>query len=181
MSRHPWWYVARGFGLVAWVALAASMLAGVALSYRRTRSAPAALDAHRFLGVLAVLLTGVHLAALVADGFVSFGVVQVLVPFRSAWRPGPVAWGIVAMYLLLLVEATSVAARTMSRHRWRRLHNLSYPCFAAATIHLASAGSDIARWVPQWVVIVSVSTVIVACFVGAERAERGLRTADVAD
>ena len=41
MSAHPLWYIARAVGIVAWILLCTSMLAGVTLTYRRAGSAPA--------------------------------------------------------------------------------------------------------------------------------------------
>lgn len=172
MTQHPWWYIARGCGLVAWIVLFASMLAGVTLRYRRTRSAVAMLDLHRLLAILAVLLVAVHMAALLADGFVGYGFQQLLLPLRSVWRPGPVAWGVVAAYLLVIVEGSSLLARHISRTRWRRLHTMSYPCFAAASLHFATAGSDVARWVPVPVTAVVTAMILIACFWGAARSER---------
>jgi len=37
------------------------------------------------------------------SGQVHFGPAQLLIPLASAWRPGAVAWGIVAFYLLVAV------------------------------------------------------------------------------
>ena len=59
------------------------------------------LDLHRFLGGLATVFVCVHVAAVVFDSYVAFGLADVLVPLASSWHPVAVAWGVVALYLLL--------------------------------------------------------------------------------
>jgi sulfoxide reductase heme-binding subunit YedZ len=145
MSSQLWWYVARSSGLVAWSLAAAAVVWGLVLSARplgrRTRPAWV-LDLHRFVGALAMIFTAVHLAGLVADNYVHFGPAELLVPFASRWRPGAVAWGIVAMYLLLAVEATSVARRHLSKRVWRAVHLTSLPLYLLGTVHALTAGTD---------------------------------------
>jgi hypothetical protein len=95
-----WWYVARAGGLLSWALLAGAVLWGLALSSRAfgKRPRPAwLLDLHRYLGGLALVFLGVHVVAIVLDGYVHFGLSQVLVPFASTWHPGAVAWGIVGL------------------------------------------------------------------------------------
>jgi DMSO/TMAO reductase YedYZ heme-binding membrane subunit len=178
VTSHPWWYVARATGITAWVLLTMTMFGGFGLSNKRARSAVRALALHRFLGGLAVIFVAAHIAALLADRFVDYGVKQVLLPFASVWRPGPVAWGVLAMYLLLVVEVSSLLYRRISLHRWRRLHNLSYPLFMAATIHFLSAGTDVYRWVPDWLTWATGAFAIGASFWAASLAERRLRGPD---
>ena len=144
MSDQFSWYLARAGGLVAWTALTLSVLLGLLLAGRLLPSSLAAWnrEVHKFLGGLATIFTGVHVAALVADNFVHFGWAEIFVPMTSEWRPGAVAWGIVAMYLLLAVELTSLAMRKLPRRLWRAVHQTSIPLFAAGTLHGFMAGTD---------------------------------------
>ena len=140
-----WWYVARSSGIVAWALVAASVLWGLFISTRAlgTRVRPNwMLDLHRFLGGVGVVFVGVHVLALVLDNYVHFGLVSLLVPFASAWHPVAVAWGVVAMYLLLAVEITSLLRRKLSKRLWRMTHALAFPLFALSTIHGLTAGTD---------------------------------------
>lgn len=151
-----WWYVARSSGLVAWALLAASMLWGLALTTSAFAGKAASrwlLDLHRWLGGLAVVFVGLHLATIVGDRFVHFTLAAVLVPFASDWRPAGVAWGVVAMYLLVAVEATSLLRRRLPPRLWRVVHSLSFPLFVVATLHALLAGTDTAQAWAQWSVI----------------------------
>lgn len=147
MNDKTWWYVARAGGITAWALLAWVTLWGLTLSTRiaRGKVSPAwLLDLHRHLGGLAVIFTGLHVGGVVADSFVDFGWADVLVPFASSWRPAPVAAGVVATYLLLAVEMTSLLQRRLPRRWWRRIHGTSLPLFLLSTVHLLTAGTDVA-------------------------------------
>jgi len=152
MSQHLWWYVARASGVVSWVLVSASVVFGLSLSLRLTRRPKPAwvLDLHRFLGGLSVVFVGVHLVGLVADSYVNFGPSELFVPLASAWKPVPVAWGIVGLYLLLAVEATSLVMRRLPRRFWRAVHFTSYGVFALATLHMFTAGTDAGNPALQW-------------------------------
>jgi predicted ferric reductase len=146
VSEHLAWYVARGTGVVSWGLLVASMLWGLGYATRVVgrRVRPWwLLGVHRFLGALAVVFVFVHVLAVIADGYTSFGPVDVLVPLASAWKPIPVALGIVALYVLVTIEVTSLLQRHLARSVWRQIHLLSYGLFAFATLHALSAGTDV--------------------------------------
>ena len=68
---------------------------------------------------------------------------HLLVPFASAWKPIPVALGIVAMYVLVTVEVTSLLQRHLPRTAWRQIHVASYGLFGFATLHALTAGTDV--------------------------------------
>ncbi len=139
------WYTARAGGIVAWALLGASVIWGLWLSGRvRPLGARPAwiLDLHRFLGGLATVFVGVHVASILLDSYTSFGLTDVLVPFASSWHPLAVAWGIVAMYVLLAVELTSLARNRLPQRLWRVIHVASLPLFVFATIHYVAAGTD---------------------------------------
>ena len=145
--RMNWtWYAARAGGFVAWGLAAASVALGLALSgkvFRRPRPAWT-MDMHRFLGGLAVIFTIVHVAAVMMDQYVSFGLRQVFVPLASSWHPVAVAWGVIAMYMLLAVELTSLARRRIPRRLWRQIHLGSFVLFGTSTVHALTAGTDTA-------------------------------------
>jgi DMSO/TMAO reductase YedYZ heme-binding membrane subunit len=101
------------------------------------------LSLHRFLGGLTVTFVGVHVVAILLDSYTDFSVVNVLVPFTGTWHPLAVAFGIVAMYLLVAIELTSLVRDRLSAKAWRAVHLLSYFLFATATMHMLTAGTDV--------------------------------------
>jgi predicted ferric reductase len=174
MSTTLSWYIARSSGIVAWGLLGGSVLWGLALSTKVFRGKPRPnwiLDLHRFLGGLALIFTAVHVVAILLDTFVSFSLVNVLVPFTGSWHPAAVAWGIVGFYLLLAVELTSLARKRLSKRVWRATHYLSFPLFALTTVHALSAGSDRRTFLLRAAIAITVLAVTGLTLVRLRRAE----------
>ncbi len=149
MNTQFWWYLSRSSGIIAWALLTASMIWGLLFTTRILKGHPAPkwlLDLHRHLGGLALAFTALHLIALWADSYVEFSVTDLLVPFASDWKPGPVALGVIALYLLAAIEGTSLAMKRLPRKTWRKtwrnIHLISYPLFWIATLHGITAGTD---------------------------------------
>jgi sulfoxide reductase heme-binding subunit YedZ len=148
-----WWYVARASGFVAWGLSIGAVLLGLALATRALGAAPRPawlLDLHRFVGGLTLAFLGLHLGALVADSYVHFGLADLLVPFAADWMPGPVAWGIVAMWLLVAVEVSSLAMKRLPKRAWRAIHLASYLAVVLSTVHAFTAGTDAGNPVFVW-------------------------------
>jgi predicted ferric reductase len=145
VSKIPW-YAARASGVVAWALILLTIVWGLLLATRVLgRKPPPAwlLSLHRFLAALSLVFVGVHVGAILLDSYTNFGPVDVLVPFASSWHPLAVAWGIVAMYLLVAIEITSLLRHRISNKMWHAIHLCSYFLFGMVTIHFATAGTDV--------------------------------------
>jgi len=179
MTSQTWWYVARSAGMVAWAMLALSVFWGVALSSRLLGKKPKPiwmLDLHRFIGGLAVVFSIIHVAALVADGYVTITVINVLVPFTGTYHVSAVAWGIVALYLLIAVEVTSLLRRRLGKRLWRAIHSLSFPLLLMSTVHLFLVGTDRTTMPVRVGVLFTVALVCWATLIRIVKAD-GRRTA----
>jgi DMSO/TMAO reductase YedYZ heme-binding membrane subunit len=162
INPQTWWYLTRASGIVAWLMLTASVIWGIVLStkaFPEHRRPAWLLDLHRWLGGLAVSFTAIHLGALVADSYVHFGLADLTVPFASQWQPGAVALGVVAMWLLVAVEATSLAMKRLPRKVWRWIHLSSYAVFLLVSLHAALAGTDTTHWLYQGTAVASIVAV----------------------
>ena len=145
MTPKFWWYATRSTGIVAWALAAGAVLWGLLLSTRAAKGLAKPvwlLDLHRFLGALTVVAVLAHMGALVGDSFVHFGRADLLVPGATQWRTTAVAFGIVAFWLLLLVEVTSLLRKKLPNKVWSRIHLTSFIAYVLATIHYLQAGTE---------------------------------------
>ncbi len=180
-----WWYLSRASGFVAWSLLTLAMVWGLLLSTRmfdRRPSPKGLVDLHRFLGGIAVVFVALHVAAIVADSYVHFGAADVLIPLATSWHPLAVAWGIVAMWILLAVEITSLAMRRIPRRVWHAVHLSSYLLFVSATVHAFAAGPDTRERLFELVCVGSVAILmfLTVVHVSGGRGRHGRRAAPVA-
>jgi methionine sulfoxide reductase heme-binding subunit len=163
MNEQVWWYLARASGIVAWLLLTAAVIWGILLStgaFRELRRPAWLLDLHRWLGGLTLSFIAIHLAALVADSYVHFGLTDLAIPFASDWKPAAVALGVVATWVLVAVELTSFAVKRMPRRVWRIVHLTSYAAFWLTSIHAALAGTDRTERLYQLTAVASIVAVV---------------------
>ena len=146
------WDAARAGGFAAYVLLSAAVAVGLVLRNRwQTARWPRFVtnELHGYLSLLALIFVGIHVLAVLVDPFTRFGLVEVLVPLASHYRPLWMGLGVVALYLLLAVWATSRVRARLGIRAWRAIHYLSYGVYAAATVHGLGTGSDTrAFWAP---------------------------------
>ena len=139
------WYLTRASGLIAIVLLSATILLGVVASVGWTTERwPRFLsqDVHRNLSLLCIAFVGVHVVTTVVDGYVPIGFVDVVIPFRSAYRPLYLGLGAVCFDLLLAVLITSGLRHRIGYGSWRFVHWLAYLCWPIALVHGLGSGTD---------------------------------------
>lgn len=159
MNPQFWWYLARASGIVAWLMLTATVSCGVVLATKAfpNKRRPAwLLDLHRWLGGLTLGFLGIHVVALLTDSYMTFGIADLTIPFWTDWKPVAMALGIIAGWLLVIIQVTSLAKRHMSTKVWRMIHMSSYPVFWLTTMHGALAGSDSSRVLYQVTAVASI-------------------------
>lgn len=161
MSEQVWWYATRAAGMMTWTTATASVVLGLLLSTKkiRARTGPWFLDLHRFLGGVSVVFLIAHIVTLWADGYVDFGPRELFVPGASEWKPEAVAWGIVAAYLLIAVEVTSLLRARLGNTVWRAVHFSSFAAMIGGSYHAFLAGSDVDN--PITWVIAGIGSVLV--------------------
>ncbi len=149
MTSNPtFWLLARSSGFTAYVLLTASGLGGLVLKSRpfgRAVKAPAVLDLHRFIALLALGAVAVHGGTLMLDRTLRMPLAGLFVPGASPYRPVAVAIGVVSAELMAVIVVSFPLRRRIGQRVWRRLHWATYLIFALATAHGLLAGSDSAQ------------------------------------
>jgi sulfoxide reductase heme-binding subunit YedZ len=145
MFNQVLWFVARGSGIVTLLMVTASVCFGlttVARLAHETWPRFFNLEMHRRISLLAIAFNVVHVVTAVLDPFAKLGLAAAIVPLASAYRPLPVALGVVSMYLFIALIATSLLRARIPQGLWRAVHWTSYAMWPLALAHSFLAGSD---------------------------------------
>lgn len=142
------WIILRAAGVAAYVAFFLSVAWGLVSStslVTKRISKPTSTAFHATVACAGLAFMAVHMIGLFVDRFVPFGLYDLVVPLESAYRPLSVAFGIIAMYGMVVVLASSWVRKRLGTVWWRRLHLLAVPMFMLSLLHGLLAGSDSAR------------------------------------
>lgn len=148
MKHDPtFWILARATGIVAYGALAATIVAGLVLKGRPIRALrPASvMDLHRFLSLLGLMAVGLHGAALFLDETIEIPAAGFLVPGLVPYRPLWTGIGVLTAELMLVIHLSFRWRQRIGVRVWRRLHFATYAVFVGATLHGLLAGTDSSR------------------------------------
>jgi methionine sulfoxide reductase heme-binding subunit len=147
------WVILRAAGIGAYVmvflSVAWGLIATTSLIGKRVSRASAT-TVHQFIATTGLVLLGVHLAGLLVDPFMPFGVRELAIPMASAYRPVAITIGVVAMYTMVAVIVLSWMRKTIGTTWWRRSHLLAVPMFAMSLVHGLLAGTDSQRPAMWW-------------------------------
>jgi sulfoxide reductase heme-binding subunit YedZ len=139
------WYVARASGMVAFALLTTTIVLGLVMSGRaRLRRWPrfAVEDVHRFASLLTWSFVGIHALALLADSYLPFSILDLIIPGAAPYRPLPTALGVVAAELLGALAVANLLRWRIPYRVWRRTHYLNFVVWLLALGHGVTSGSD---------------------------------------
>ena len=158
------WIVLRAAGIGAYVTLFLTVVWGLVATTSvlgKRVSKASATSVHQFLATCGLFLLAIHVGGILLDSFVRFSPLDVLVPLHGTFRPVAVSFGIVAMYAMVVVLASSWARKPIGTTWWRRLHLLAVPAFTLALAHGVFAGTDSPR---PWMFWTYIGTGLIALF-----------------
>ena len=139
------WMAIRGSGIISFVLLAGSTIWGLLISTkvlgRAVKAKPVAWF-HESLAIGSLVATGIHMYFLFNHEFIDFGYRSLLVPGASAWRPLPVALGVVAFYTLFVITVSFYVKKWIGQNAWRAIHMTAFGTFLAAALHGIFSGTD---------------------------------------
>jgi sulfoxide reductase heme-binding subunit YedZ len=139
------WYVTRAAGVAAYVLLAVVVDFGILLSLARQLETHVSWvfdELHQFLALLAAAMIALHLGVLLFDPFITFSFANLLIPFGEPYQPLGISVGVLGLYAILILLASSWLRRYIPRPIWRTLHYVSFAAFVLVTAHGLLAGSD---------------------------------------
>lgn len=139
------WLIIRGSGIIAFCLLSGATIWGLLVStkvLRRIVKAKPLAWFHESLAIGALISTGVHVAVLSVHDYLDFTWAEILVPGESDWRPLPVAFGVVALYGLVVVAGSFYVKKRIGQRAWRAVHFTSFGVFVSSLVHGITAGTD---------------------------------------
>lgn len=145
MSASFLWYTGRGLGLVLMLILTANLILGVLTAEGwRSRPLPGFVVAglHRNLALLAAPLLGLHALTMILDQYAKLGLLDVLVPFASAYRRLWLGLGVLVGELIVALVVTSLLRRWIGHAAWRLSHWAAYAAWPLALLHGIGTGTD---------------------------------------
>lgn len=149
-AETPWaWYIARAAGILGFIFLWLTIFLGLAIRnpWLKKIIAPIySFDFHSFMAALAVFWSLVHGIGLLFDPVIGFGVKDIFIPFFNRTEivhSNPLALGIMAFWMLVVMTITSYLRSHMSHWLWRALHFLNPLAFIFVVIHGYNIGTDI--------------------------------------
>jgi predicted ferric reductase len=145
MLEHPYWYLGRSAGFIAYALLWGSVVLGLAVSSRvfdGMLGRPWVFELHRFLSVFVLIAIVFHALIMLPDPYAGFTVKDLLVPLASDYRTGPMALGIVSLYGLALVTGSFYVTKVIGQKTWRSVHYSTFGLCVLSTVHGIWTGTD---------------------------------------
>jgi predicted ferric reductase len=140
-----YWYMARSAGIVAYLLLWGSVAGGILVGNKLLNGLvkPAAVyEVHKTLSILALIVGMFHGFILLGDTYMNFSVLDLLIPFRSAYQPLWVGLGILGLYLTAILVGSFYFKKRIGQRSWRLLHYTSFGVWIMTSLHGIAAGSD---------------------------------------
>jgi sulfoxide reductase heme-binding subunit YedZ len=173
------WYLTRATGITLYLLFWGVVIAGLLLTTRifdRMVSKATLLSVHAYLARLAYALLTAHLLSLIVDQHLPFSIEQLLVPFGGPAREPWTGFGVLGMYLFIVVVASASFRRYIPYPVWRFLHVLAFPMYALSLLHGIGSGSSSSEPLMQAVYLLTGAAVIVLCLVRVAIWRPGART-----
>ncbi len=158
------WIILRAAGIgsyiALWLAVDWGLIASTSLVTKRV-SKPTSTLFHGVVASAGLALLVVHLAGLLVDKFMPFGLLDLVIPMRATYRTLAVSFGVFAMYAMVLILVTSWIRKRLGTKLWRAIHLLAIPTFTLALAHGVFAGTDSSR---PWMFAIYVVTGLLTLF-----------------
>ena len=162
-AGHGAWYASRAAGLTSYLLFWLSLAGGLLMSsawFDGIVSRARLLAVHQSAAVAGVLLGLGHALVLIPDGWTSFTVPQVLVPFASNYERFLTGIGGLTLYLGTIVTASFWFRRRLGMKAWRMLHYSSFLVYLGALWHGLQLGTDTREpWVLAMYLVTSLALV----------------------
>jgi predicted ferric reductase len=141
-----YWYLSRGSAVIAYLLLWLSMILGTGITNKLGAlwpGLPSTIEMHEYTSILGLAFGIFHGLILLGDHYISFSLVQILVPFATtSYKPIAVGIGQVALYIWALLDISFYIRKTIGKKMWRAIHFGSFLTYASVLFHAIISGTD---------------------------------------
>lgn len=165
------WYFSRATGIIAYVLLWFVIFFGLAFRnplLKKVVTPLYTLDMHIYFSLLALAFVVAHALVLVFDAFTNLSLLDIFVPFFANTElvdVTAIAWGIIALYILIILIITSLLRRSIPRKVWRWLHFLHVAVFVLVVVHVLTIGTDFHDGITKVIFLFSVGVLTFFYFI----------------
>jgi methionine sulfoxide reductase heme-binding subunit len=143
VGPHLYWITSRAAGSAALVLSSLSVCVGLLMGGRLLRGrGPDLRVTHEALSLATITALLVHVFTLVGDNFLGLSLIDVTIPFASAYKTLWTTIGIVAFWATLILGLTYYARSRIGQERWRVLHRLTTLAWMLGVAHSLGEGTD---------------------------------------
>lgn len=161
------WYVARAAGIASYILMFLVVILGTGMTagyiYNFVNPVKAWLM-HKYLSLALGLTLLTHITSLLFDKFISFSILDVLIPFHSSFKPLFLSIGIFAFYVLLVIIFSSLWFRLKYKRAWRFIHYAVYSLFTFSLIHGLFIGTD-SNTIAMRIIYISTGAIFLALLI----------------
>ena len=140
------WYLSRSSAFTAYFLLWISMMLGTSVTNKLSAlwpGLPPTIELHQFTSILGLAFGLFHGLLLMADHYINFSLLQVLLPFStSTYKPLAVGIGQVGFYTMLIITLSFYLRKKIGPKTWRAIHFVSFATYLLVLLHGILSGSD---------------------------------------
>lgn len=142
---HAWWIASRSAGVVALLAITASVILGLLMANglpRRKGATRVMVALHESTALAGLVALAVHGLTLLGDPWMNATLWNISVPFTIGYRPLWTSLGIIGGWLAIALGLSFYARRRIGTKRWRSVHRATVLAWALALAHTLGSGTD---------------------------------------
>lgn len=147
LGPHVFWITSRAAGSLALFLASLSVGLGLLMAGKLLKGrTPDLRVLHEALSLGTMAALVVHAGALLFDGFIGMGVVDVTVPFVTSYHRFWTSLGIIGGWAIVLLGVSFYVRDRIGRARWRVLHRFTAFGWLMGAGHALGEGTDAGQW-----------------------------------
>jgi len=177
--EHGWWIASRSAGIVALLAITASVILGLLMANglpRRKGATRVLVSLHESTALAGLIAIAVHGVTLLGDPWMHATLWKISVPFSIGYRPLWTSLGIIAGWIAAALGLSYYARKRIGTRLWRKLHRATVVAWALGIAHTIGAGTDASE---PWLQATMLTGSVVIVFLFLREGARWPATADV--